>query len=158
MFEPRIPTDVVIRELRAFCDEKALFLLTRHIEGEAGTPDMILTSDQKRYFVDLWFCAAMCVAAAERHGPAQELCLAANRAATKASDEYVNCILVVERIREGTRNAEDRGQAIFNQLLDQAFGAGAFDHSVQTKAFAGAELGACTRYAAHLMKTHKIKI
>ncbi len=158
MFEPRIPAEVIIRELRAFCDEKALFLLTRHIEGEAGRTDMILTADQKKYFLDLWFCAAMCFGTAEREGPIQELCLAANRAATKANSEYLSYMLIVEPIRKGSQNAEDRGQEIFNQLLDQAFGVGAFDHAMRTKAFPGAELGACVRYAAHLMKTHKVKL
>ena len=52
MSEPRVPPEVVIAELRSYCDEKARFLLTRHIEGEAGLPDMILIGPHRVVQVD----------------------------------------------------------------------------------------------------------
>lgn len=158
IFTPRIPANVIIKELRDFCDEAALALLTKHIEGEAGQPDMILSTKQKQRYLDLWSCVVLCFGATEREGATSKLCAAANFAKLSADTNYAGDQMFVVKMLIASKHAEDRGRVFFNGILDEAFGAGSFDHDKLTKAFPGPDLGMCVRYAAHLMNTHKVKL
>ncbi len=157
MSEPRVPPEVVIAELRSYCDEKARFLLTRHIEGEAGLPDMILSSDQKNRFLNLWFCAAMQFGATKKDDPTQRICRAAIANAGLRDPDFLKETSLVANFVQRSQGVEDRGREIFNSLLDNAFGTGLFDHNKVTPAWPSAELGACVRYATHLATTHKFR-
>lgn len=157
IFAPYTPASVVIQLLRTFCDETATNHLTKLIQGEASKTDLTISADQKQHFLDLWSGAVFAIGVTARDRLARSLCAAAANSAARLDPRQSGIQGVARAIVAQSIDAEGGAARIADQLLDQAFGPGSFDHAKTTRAFPGAELGMCVRYSTHLLKVHKVR-
>lgn len=146
IFGPKAPIDSVIAELRAFCDQTALGVLANYIEAETHSPDIILTAEQKQHFTDLWANMVFEIGVRFRKGKSQRLCQEA--LAAEVRDDPGKAEIQSTIWRMVTKSTDSRQNV--QDMLDEAFGSGAFDHTKRPRGMPGVDLAMCVRAADHL--------
>lgn len=76
MFRPKTPIHILLNEIRQHCDQVALNVLERILTREATQPDIIISHEQKRSYLDMWANMVFVAGAKLHKGKAQRLCLA----------------------------------------------------------------------------------
>ncbi|MBT9446241.1 MAG: hypothetical protein IV086_11120 [Hyphomonadaceae bacterium] len=145
-FGPKTPIAAVVPELRAFCDQTALGVLGNYLEGETHRPDLTISAAQKQLYMDLWANMVFVIGSRFRQGKAQRLCIAAMQAEVRGDPRQAEIQSMVSAMVDRTTNSQENVQ----DILDVAFGSGAFDHTKRPRGLPGADLAMCIRAADHL--------
>ncbi len=145
-FGPKTPVAALVPGLRAFCDQTALGVLGNYLEGETHQPDLTISAEQKQLYLDLWANMVFVIGSRFRQGKTQRLCTAAMQTEVRGDPRQAKIQSMVKDMIDKTTNSEENVQ----DILDAAFGPGAFDHTKQPRGLPGVDLAMCIRAADHL--------
>lgn len=147
VLSPKQPIAAGVQELRASCHQVALNILERLIQNETHAVDLTVSAEQKRAFLMLWTNLVFLAGAKVLSGNARLLCSTATRLELDANPHAEH---LQGRVRALMAPLFSVHGEYVQYLLDEAFGAGAFDLSDRGVLIPGAELSECLDRAVEI--------